>query len=118
MEFVSKQQTYEAIRKLLLETGARTGDPNFEEIARQMQMDGDHSKSPELYQRFLDTLRSDPLSPQNALDAAAQFLEENIPPDGNPETVRLIEAAKTTAQDPETGDLSFWNHWVTLLESV
>jgi hypothetical protein len=118
MEFVSKQQTYEAIRKLLLENAARTGDARLEDIARNMAMDGDHSRTPELYEHFLGTLRSDPLSPQNALDAAAQFMEENVDATGRPETAELIRAAKTTAQDPEKGDPALWGHWIELLESV
>ncbi len=117
MEFVSKQQTYEAIRKLLLENAAGAGDSNLENIARNMQMDGDHSQEPELYQRFLDTLRSDPLSPQNALDAAGQFLDENVG-SSKPHINALIESVKATAQNPETGDLALWNHWIELLASV
>ena len=118
MEFVSKQQTYEAIRKLLLENAARTGDARLEDVARNMAMDGDRSRAPELYEHFLDALRSDPLSPQNALDAAAQFMDENVDSTGRAETAELIRAAKTTAQDPEKGDLALWNHWIELLESV
>ncbi len=118
MDFVSKQQTYEALRKLLIEYAARFGDPSLEDLARNMQMDGDHSRMPQLYQRFLDTLRSDPLEPQTALDAAALFMEENIDTSGKPEFARLIEEAKATAQDPEKGDRALWNHWIELLQSV
>ena len=117
MDFVSKDQTYEAIRKLLLEQAARLGDIRLEQLARDMQMDGNHSSVPELYQRYLDTLRSDPLEPQTALEAAAQFLDENVPAD-RPELAALVESAKETADDPETGDRAFWNHWVELLAAV
>lgn len=118
MDFVSKDQTYEATRKLLLEQAAALGEPRLEQLARDMQMDGDHSRVPELYQRFLDTLRSDPLEPHTALDAAAQFLSENVRVNGNPNVEHLIQAARETAEDPETGDRALWNHWVELLGSV
>jgi hypothetical protein len=111
MEFVSKQQTYEATRKLLLENGQ-------EELARNMQMDGDHSRLPALYQRFLDTLTADPLEPQDALAAAAEFMQKNVTVDGDTKLSGLIRAAKVTADDPEKGDVSLWNHWIALLESV
>lgn len=118
MEFVSKQQTYEATRKLLLESAASLQDPNMEDIARNMQMDGDRSRLPALYERFLDTLTADPLEPQDALAAAAEFMEKNVDAKGKPDTARLIEAAKVTADDPEKGDVSLWNRWIALLESV
>jgi hypothetical protein len=110
MEFVSKDQTYEALRKLLIENG-------LEDLARQMQKDGDRSRDPELYKDFLDTLRSDPLEPQTALESVAQFLEENVAA-GAPGMRSLIESAKQTAQDPEKGDRALWNHWIELLASV
>lgn len=118
MEFVSKQQTYEALRKLLLENAARLGDANMEDLARNMQMDGDHSRMPALYQRYLDTLTADPLEPQDALDAAAAFMEQNVDAQGKPEVAELIRVAKATADDPEKGDLALWNHWIELLASV
>ena len=62
----------------MLEEAARTGDVRLEDMDN-MQMTGDHSAQPELYQRYLDTIKSDPLSLQNALAAAADFLETNIP---------------------------------------
>jgi hypothetical protein len=111
MEFVSKQQTYEATRKLLLENGQ-------EELARNMEMDGDRSRLPALYQRFLDTITADPLEPQDALAAAAEFMEKNVPVDGNAQLGSMIRAAKVTAGDPEKGDVSLWNHWIELLASV
>lgn len=118
MEFVSKQQTYEALRKLLLENAARLGDKNMEDLARNMEMEGDRSRVPELYQRFLDTLTADPLEPQDALAAAADFMENNVAADGKPQIAELINAAKLTADDPESGDLGLWNRWIELLESV
>jgi hypothetical protein len=118
MEFVSKQQTYEALRKLLLENAAALGDPNMEDVARNMQMDGDHSRLPALYQRYLDTLTADPLEPQDALASAAEFMEKNVDAAGKPETARLIESAKATADDPENGDIALWNRWIELLDSV
>ena len=118
MEFVSTQQTYEATRKLLLENAASTRDSNMEDIARQMQMDGDHSRLPALYQRFLDTLTADPLEPQDALAAAAEFMEKNVEASGKPETAQLIQSAKATAEDPEKGEVALWNRWIELLESV
>ena len=118
MEFVSKQQTYEATRKLLLETAAHTGDTNMEDVARNMQMDGDHSRLPALYQRFLDTITADPLEPQDALATAAEFMENNVDAQGKPEVVQLVHSAKATAEDPEKGDTSLWNHWIELLASV
>jgi hypothetical protein len=117
MQFVSKQQTYEATRKLLINWAARYNDSSLEELARNMQMEGDRSVVPELYQKFLDTLKSDPLEPQDALDAAAQFLEQNVPADGNAEVTRGIHAARATAERPED-DAAFWNEWIALLESV
>jgi hypothetical protein len=118
MEFASKQQTYEATRKLLLENAARFGDANMEEIARDMQMDGDHSRLPALYQRFLDTITADPLEPQDALAAAAEFMEKNVDARGKPQVADLVHAAKVTAEDPEKGDTALWNHWIDLLQSV
>lgn len=118
MEFVSKQQTYEATRKLLLENASRLGDTNMEDIARNMQMDGDHSRLPALYQRFLDTITADPLEPQDALAAAAEFMEKNVDAQGKPQIADLVHAAKATAEDPEKGDIALWNHWVELLASV
>lgn len=118
MEFVSKDQTYEALRKLILENAARLGDKRLEDLARNMQREGDHSRDPELYKRFLDGLRSDPLEPQTALEAAAQFLEENVDPAGNADVARLLEQTKLTAEDPERGNLGLWNRWIGLLESV
>jgi hypothetical protein len=118
MDFVSKQQTYEATRKLLLENAARLGDRNMEDIARNMQMDGDHSRLPALYQRFLDTLRSDPLEPHTALSAAAEFMAKNVDADGKPQVAEFIDGAKITADNPEQGDHTLWNHWIELLESV
>lgn len=117
MEFVSKQQTYEATRKLLLEWASRFQDRNLEDLARNMEMDGDRSREPELYQRFLDTLMSDPLEPQDALDAASQFIEENVTPDGKPELADMIRRTRATAQNPED-DPNLWNHWISVLESV
>lgn len=118
MEFVSKQQTYEATRKLLLETAAHLGDSNMEDLARNMQMDGDHSLLPALYQRFLDTITADPLEPQDALAAAAEFIEKNVDAQGKPQVAQLADSAKTTAEDPEKGDTALWNHWIELLASV
>lgn len=112
MNFVSKQQAYEGLRKLLLEEAARTGDVRLEDMARNMQMDGDHSAQPELYQRYLDEIKSDPLSPQNALAAAADFLERNLPQDG-----ALAVEARQAAGDPESQP-QFWNRWIGLLASV
>jgi hypothetical protein len=117
MQFVSKQQTYEAARKLLLEWASQFQTPALEDLARDMQMDGDHSRDPQLYQRFLDTLMSDPLEPQDALDAASQFLENNAAPDGKPEVAGMIKRARVTAQKPED-DPDFWNHWISILETV
>lgn len=118
MDFVSKQQTYEALRKLLIENAATLRDPKLEDLARGMQMEGDRSRSPELYQSFLDALRSDPLEPHTALDAAAQFMEVNAADGAQPQTAELIQTAKETAADPSRGDRTFWNHWVELLASV
>ncbi|HKU68822.1 MAG TPA: hypothetical protein VJP85_13685 [Candidatus Baltobacteraceae bacterium] len=118
MEFVSKQQTYEATRKLLLESATRLHDSSMEDVARNMQMDGDHSRMPALYQRFLDTITADPLEPQDALAAAAEFMEKNVDAQGKPQVAEMIRAAKVTADDPEKGDAAFWNHWMELLESV
>lgn len=117
MEFVSKQQTYEAARKLLLEWAAGYQDTRLEDLARKMEMEGDRSRDPELYQHFLDTLMSDPLEPQDALDAASQFLAENVSSDGKPEVAKEIRRARSTAQNPED-DTEFWNHWIGILESV
>jgi hypothetical protein len=117
MEFVSKQQTYEATRKLLLEWASRFQDSRLEDLARKMEMDGDRSRDPDLYRRFLDTLMSDPLEPQDALDAASQFLQENVSADGKPDVARMIERARATAQNPEN-DPDFWNHWIGVLQSV
>lgn len=116
MEFVSKQQAYEGLRKLLLETAAQSGDVKLEDIARNMQMRGDHSMQPELYQRYLDSIKSDPLSPQTALAAAADFLERNIT-DGKPQTRELMREARAAAGDPES-EPDFWNHWIELLDSL
>lgn len=118
MEFVSKQQTYEATRKLLLENASRTGDVKLEDLARNMQMDGDHSRIPALYQRFLDTITADPLEPQDALAAAAEFMEKNVDAQGKPQMEQLIHTAKVTADDPEKGDTGLWNHWIELLAGV
>jgi len=117
MDFVSKQQTYEATRKLLLENGARLNDPNMEEIARGMQMDGNHSRMPELYHSFSRYVHRDPLEPQDALAVAAKFMEKNIDVRERPETARLIESAKIAADNPEL-DADLWNHWIELLASV
>lgn len=117
MQFVSKQQTYEATRKLLLEWGARYQSVALEDLARNMGMDGDRSRDPILYQRFLDTLMSDPLEPQDALDAASQFLQENVRADGQGEVAQQIQRALATAQKPED-DPDFWNAWIGVLESV
>jgi hypothetical protein len=117
MQFVSKQQTYEAARKLLLEWAARFQNPSLEDLARNMEMDGDHSRDPELYQRFLDTLMSDPLEPQDALDAASQFLQNAVKADGKTDVITMIQRARTTAQKPED-DPDFWNHWISVLNSV
>ncbi len=118
MEFVSKQQTYEAIRKLLLQDASRLADPAMEELARNMQMDGDHSRLPALYQRFLDTVTADPLEPQDALAAAAEFMEKNVDARGKAQTAAMIESAKQTADDPEKGDVALWNRWIEILESL
>jgi hypothetical protein len=121
MQFVSKQQTYEAARKLLLEWASRFQAPDLENLARNMEMDNDHSRDPKLYQSFLDTLMSDPLEPQDALDAASQFLENAVgvdgKPDGKKEVADMIHRARVTAQKPED-DPDFWNHWIGVLESV
>lgn len=118
MEFISKNQTYEALRKLILENAAHLGDERLEELARNMQMDGDHSRDPDLYKDFLSALRSDPLEPQTALEAAAQFLTEHVDPAGSPELAHFNERTQITAEDPEKGDLALWNHWIELLASV
>lgn len=118
MDFVSKQQTYEATRKLLLENAAHLGDTNMEDIARNMQMEGDHSRLPALYQRFLDAVTADPLEPQDALAAAAEFMEKNVDAQGKPRVEQLVHAAKVTAEDPEKGDAGLWNHWIELLAAV
>ena len=118
MEFVSKQQTYEATRKLLLESATRWNDARLTEVAKNMTMDGDRSREPELYQRFLDTITADPLSPQDALAAAAEFIEESVDVREKPEEQELLTAARVTADDPAKGDAAFWNHWIELLASV
>jgi hypothetical protein len=118
MEFVSKNQAYEATRKLLLEQAARTGDTNMEDVARNMQMDGDSSRLPALYQRYLDTITADPLSPQDALAASAEFMEKNVDTQNNAQMSDLIRSAKVLGDDPEKGDSALWNHWIELLASV
>lgn len=117
MEFVSKDQAYEATRKLLLERAANWQNPRLEDVARNMSMDGDHSRDPKMYQRFLDEITADPLSPQDALDAAAEFMQNTVQPDG-PQAQELIQSAKATAGDPAKGDAALWSRWLTLLESV
>lgn len=118
MEFVSKDQTYEATRKLLLENASRLHDGNIEEIARNMQLQDGRSRLPALYERFLDTITADPLEPQDALAAAAEFMEKNVDANGKPQVADLVRAAKVTAEDPEKGDTALWNHWIELLASV
>lgn len=117
MEFVSKQQTYDATRKLVLEWAAQFQDVKLERLGRDMQMDGDHSQNPELYKKFLDGLTADPLEPQDALDAAAQFFEENVPADGNTQVAELVRTSRATAEKPED-NVAFWNHWIEVLDSV
>lgn len=118
MEFVSKQQTYEALRKLLIHASSELGDPQMEEIAREMEMTGHQSsRLPALYHRFLDTLTADPLEPQDALAAAAEFMEKNIDADAKPQTQSFIATAKATADDPESS-VPFWNRWIAVLDSV
>lgn len=117
MEFVSKQQTYDATRKLVLEWAAQFQDVKLERLGRDMQMDGDHSQNPELYKKFLDGLTADPLEPQDALDAAAQFFEENVPADGNTRVAELVRTSRATAEKPED-NVAFWNHWIEVLDSV
>jgi hypothetical protein len=117
MEFVSKKQTYEATRKLLLENAARLNDPNMEQIARDMQMDGNHSRVPELYHSFSRYVHRDPLEPRDALAVAAKFMEKNVDLQGHPETARFIEYAKIAADNPEL-DTEFWNRWIELLASI
>lgn len=112
MEFVSKQQAYEGLRKLMLQEAASSGDVRLEDMARNMQMRGDHSMQPELYQRFLDQIKSDPLSPQNALAAAADFLEATVSGDG-----ALASTARAAAGSPESQP-DFWNRWLGILESI
>ena len=112
MEFVSKQQAYEGLRKLMLQDAASSGNVRLEDMARNMAMQGDHSAQPDLYQRYLDTIKSDPLSPQNALAAAAEFLETNAPRDGS-----LARDARAAADNPESQP-EFWNRWIGILESV
>lgn len=111
MEFVSKQQAYEGLRKLMLDEAARAGDVRLEDMARNMQMTGDHSMQPELYQRYLDEIKSDPLSPQNALAAAADFLERNVP------NAPVASEARSAAGNPES-EPALWNRWIGILESV
>ena len=118
MDFVSKQQAYEATRKWLLEQAVRWHEPRVEDIARNMAMDGDRSRDPELYKRFLDEITADPISPADALDAAAQFIANTVGVKGKPEAERVLEAAKTTADDPAKGDPELWNHWIELLSRV
>lgn len=119
MEFVSKDQTYEATRKFLTQWGAHLHDGAMEEVARKMARDnGDGpSAEPELYHTFLDGLMSDPLAPKDALSATAEFLEKTFAEDPKQETQQLIEAVKATADDPRS-DLNLWNEWIKLLESV
>ena len=83
---------------LLLEWAAKYRDGSLETLARDMQMDGDHSQRPELYKEFLDGLTADPLEPQDALDAASQFLEEHAGSNGNAEVAGLVRASRTTAE--------------------
>ena len=118
MEFVSKQQAYEATRKLLIENAARWQDRRLEAVARNMAMDGDRSRDPDLYQRFLDEITADPLSPQDALDAAAEFMQNTVGFDGKPEAAQLLDSAKITAEDPAKGDPALWSHWLELLSRV
>jgi hypothetical protein len=118
MEFVSKQQTYEALRKLMIHAAAEMNDPQMEEVAREMEMtEHQSSRMPALYHRFLDTLTADPLEPQDALAAAAEFLEKNVDAAGKPQTQAFIRMAKSTADDPQSG-VPFWNRWIELLQSV
>jgi len=79
-------------------------------------MEGDHSRVPERYQDFLDMLASDPLTPQNALRAAADFLEEEYTGE-NPQTLDLIRTAKAAAESPEE-QAAFWSDWIGILESL
>lgn len=117
MEFVSKQQTYDATRKLVLEWAAQFQDAKLESLAREMQMDGDHSQNPELYKNFLNGLTADPLEPQDALDAAAQFFEKNVQAGGNAQVAQLVRTSRATAENPEDNS-AFWNHWIEILDSV
>lgn len=119
MEFVSKQQAYEALRKLILEEAAHRNRPDLEEIGRNMAMgENGSSRDPALRDAFLDQIDADPLEPPDALAAAARFLEENVPPKGDADLAELIRAAHTTGDDPEKGDVALWNRWIGLLASV
>ena len=117
MEFVSKAQTYDALRKLMLTSAPELHDSKMEELARGMEMQGDKSRDPELYQTFLDTIDADPLEPQDALAAAARFLERHLAQSANEKTQNLIADAKSGAERPEDAP-AFWNRWMDLLSSV
>ncbi len=117
MEFVSKAQTYEALRKLLLTSSAQLHDPAMDELARRMEMESGKSRAPELYQSFLDTITADPLEPQDALAAAAEFMERHLGESSNGSTRDLIADAKAGAERPEDVP-AFWSRWIELLASV
>ena len=117
MEFVSKAQTYDALRKLMLTSAPQAHDRKMEELAHGMEMQGDKSRDPELYQSFLDTIDADPLAPKDALAAAARFLERHLAESPNEKTQNLIADAKSGSERPEDAP-AFWSRWIDLLASV
>jgi hypothetical protein len=110
MEFVSKQQAYDATQKLALEYG-------LDGLARGMSMDGDRSVEPELYKEYLDEITADPLSPQDAMAATAAFMEKHTR-SGDGSSRDLVRQAKILGEDPEKGNPALWNRWIELLSSV
>ena len=115
MEFVSKQQAYDAVQKLVLQSAS--GDDALADVAVRMEMADGRSRDPLLYQGFLDTITADPLSPQDALCAAVEFMEEKAAVGASPSGQTLLADAKAAAQDPEDAPV-FWNRWIALLASV
>ncbi|MBV8116967.1 MAG: hypothetical protein JOZ01_03260 [Candidatus Eremiobacteraeota bacterium] len=115
MEFVSKKQAYDAVQKLLLQSSAH--DPALADLAQRMEMSDGKSRDPKLYQGFLDTITADPLSPRDALCAAAEFMEDKAGLSDSQSGPSLIADAKAAAHAPEDAP-AFWNRWIALLASV
>ncbi|HEY8313585.1 MAG TPA: hypothetical protein VIG51_05370 [Candidatus Baltobacteraceae bacterium] len=116
MEFVTIDQAYDALRVYLeLETpDAQTSE--LHEFALQMARDDDgKSHAHDLYPAFRNTVKSDPMSVQDAMRVASEFLGEAA--GSNVAIARVSDDLRDASVDADPSPI-VWDRWQQAVDSL